>query len=95
MSRLPVPLLGFPNERMFGEGLYECRHGHRTFFVEEGTYWGHGGYYQLFIQPEKETIYYDNILMVYTHIHNAIEEMENAERSQVDASSGENVERHP
>lgn len=91
MVKLPVPLLGFPNERLYGEGLLEIKAGAKTFFVEAYT---DQGLYLLFTQPDKTNAYYDNLLLVYTHIHNAIEEMKDAEHRQADAGSGENVERH-
>ena len=92
MPSFPMPLLGFPNERLYGGGLLEIKAGAKTFFVEE--FYTHPGQYMVMTQPDKTHVYYDNLLLVYTHINNAIEEMENAEHRQADAGSGENVERH-
>lgn len=92
MPRLPVPLLGFPNERSDRAGLLEVKAGPKTFFVEES--YSRPGHYLVFVQPGRRTFYYDNLLLVYTHINNAIEEMKDAEHRQADAGSGENVERH-
>ena len=93
MVKLPVPLLGFPNECLYGEWLLEVKAGAKTFFVEE--FCTHPGQYMVMTQPDKTHAYYDSLLLVYTHINNAIEEMENAERSKADTGTRENVERHP
>lgn len=93
MSRLPVPLLGFPNERLYGHGLLEIKHGPKTFFV--GQAFSYEGKYVVFVQPDQQSFYYDSLLLVYTHIHNAIEEMKDAEHREADTVTGENVERHP
>lgn len=94
MTRLEIPMFGLPNENMYDKGLYECSYGGVTFFVENGEEWGHPGEYLVFVQPGKRTYFYDNTLLVYTHIHNAIEELKNAEHREADTGTGQDVERH-
>ncbi len=92
----PIPLLGFPHETLYGDGqLYECRHKHKTFFVEKYRDGEPVGSFDLFVQPDRVTYTYDNLLLVVTKIHELIKEIDNADdHRQADPGAGENVERH-